>query len=68
MKALIKIYVALHHHRFGADVLLFDGSLEPDKWLTEEDVIHSLGDALEPDQDEWIEIFGPYESGDMKII
>jgi hypothetical protein len=52
----LQLWVALHHHRHGIDVIPRIQINEP----TPDDIIAGLGSLFEPDRDEDVDIVGPF--------
>ena len=62
----MKILVAIHRHRHGEDVYLYN--VEDFEDFAEEDVIEMLGDQFEEDREEYIYLYGPYSASDIKQV
>ncbi len=62
----MQILIAIHHHRHGVDTYLYD--VENFKSFGEEDVIEMLGEQFEEDREEYISLFGPYSTSEIKVV
>ena len=56
----MRLFVALHHHRHGLDVNVYD--VDPGITFTADDAVERLGEAFEANrEDEWVEVMGPVD-------
>lgn len=63
----MEILIAIHHHRHGEDVTVYD--VTDFKSFGEDDVIEMLGEHFEADRDdEYLTLVGPYSKLDIKKV